>query len=148
MRNSLTRLICYVGAAASVLTLSTAWLVYAAVAVVALAVAGAAVFSAPAPCRRPTTVNFSMNLPRCTPPGTSWQASCRYDTHGRLARVVVAARTLGLPPGADPTPYNTVPSAGSLDPLGDSLNFAFGHWRRPIWKQDSAVDVRHSGVLT
>ena len=63
-RNSLTRLICYVGAAASVLTFSIAWLVYAAVAVVALAVAGAAVFSAPAPCRRPTTVNFSMNPPR------------------------------------------------------------------------------------
>ena len=130
-RNALTRLVGYAALLAALSTRSVSWLIYACLLVGVLAVAGAEVLEPRARCTRPTPNNFVMNQARY-----DRTAACEYDTDGVLAREVVAARTVGLPPGADPTPYYTVAGADSLDPLGDSLNFAFGGWRRPTWKQD------------
>lgn len=138
--NSLVRLIIYSSALSALLTRSPSWLLYGATAAVVLTLAAAARNPPALPCMEPTPTNFSMNPQRYTVPGAGWQAgripACKYDTAGRLAAKVVAARKAGLPEGSDVTPYYTRPGAASLDPHGDWLKLAYGDWHRPTCKQD------------
>ena len=139
--NALTRFLLYF--ALSVLTMSLTWLLFSIATLCILAFASAAVATPPPRCMEPTPQNFSMNPRRWTIAGAGWQAgrvpACKYDARGTLARKVVAARDRALLPGADVSPWYTVPGATSLDPLTESLQFVYGDWHRPNCKVDQRV---------